>query len=94
MTDQASAQPGMGRTHLCPETSAALAKLRPHFGERISESVAVREQHASQLTWIAPQPPDAVIHAESTQGQGSRFIFELPLATDEAGESSGGVELC
>ena len=31
-----------------------------------------------------------VIHAESTQGQGSRFIFELPLATDEAGESSGG----
>lgn len=67
MTDQASAQPGTGRTHLCPETSAALAKLRPHFGERISESVAVREQHASQLTWIAPQPPDAVIHAESTQ---------------------------
>jgi len=67
MTDQASAQPGTDRTHLCPETYAALARLRPHFGERVSESVAVREQHASQLTWIAPQPPDAVIHAESTQ---------------------------
>ena len=26
------------------------------------------------------------IYAESTQGQGSRFIFELPLAKDERGE--------
>ena len=67
MTNEASRQPEAQRLHICPATGTALAKLRPLFGDRISESAAVREQHASQLTWIAPQPPDAVIYAATTQ---------------------------
>ncbi len=27
----------------------------------------MREQHASTLTWVANQPPDAVVYAESTE---------------------------
>lgn len=48
-------------------TQDALAELRPHFGDRLSVSQAVREQHSSQLTWMASQPPEAVIFARSTE---------------------------
>lgn len=67
MNDEASLNAGPGAAHVCNGTAAALASLRPHFADRISESVTVRTQHASQLTWIAPQPADAVIHARSTE---------------------------
>ncbi|MDA7947622.1 MAG: FAD-binding protein [Hyphomicrobiaceae bacterium] len=40
--------------------------LRERFGERVSTSGAVREQHANTLTWIASEPPDAVVFVENT----------------------------
>ncbi len=43
----------------------ALEILRQRFGDRLSMSQSVREQHAHTLTWIANLPPDAVIFAES-----------------------------
>jgi D-lactate dehydrogenase (cytochrome) len=51
----------------CASTASALEQLRPIFGSRLSLSRALRDQHASQLTWLVPQPPDAVIFAESTE---------------------------
>ncbi len=66
MSDIASQNPESRAQYVCPATREALARLRSIFGDRISESASVREQHASQLTWIAPQPADAVIFAETT----------------------------
>ena len=40
--------------------------LREQFGERVSTSDAVREQHANTLTWLPIEPPDAVVFVENT----------------------------
>ena len=41
--------------------------LRQTFGERLQTGQAIREQHAHTTTYIAPQAPDAVFFAESSQ---------------------------
>jgi FAD/FMN-containing dehydrogenase len=46
---------------------ALLARLSARFDNRFSTGTALREQHANTLTWIACQPPDAVVFAETTQ---------------------------
>jgi len=45
----------------------ALPILAQRFGERFVVSEAVRRQHAHTLTWLANQPPDAVVFAETTK---------------------------
>lgn len=45
----------------------AIAELRILFGDRVVTSKAVREQHGNTTTWIATQPPDAVIFPVSTE---------------------------
>ena len=40
--------------------------LAARFRNRFSTGMALREQHANTLTWIACQPPDAVVFAETT----------------------------
>ena len=57
--------PGPGRAVGNVET--AIAILRQRFAERLQTGEAVRRQHASTLTWIANEPPDAVIWVESTK---------------------------
>ncbi|KMO36628.1 lactate dehydrogenase [Methylobacterium tarhaniae] len=46
---------------------AVIRELTAQFGNRVVTSQAVREQHASTLTWVANQPPDAVVYAGSTE---------------------------
>ena len=46
---------------------SAVAALRERFGERVSTTDAVRNHHASRLTWMPSQPPDAVVFPESTE---------------------------
>jgi len=41
-------------------------ELRARLGDRISTGVAVREQHGNTLTWLANQPPDAVVFPRTT----------------------------
>src|SRR5215471_20912514 len=45
----------------------AIAALTAAFGNRIVTSQAVREQHGNTLTWIANQPPDAVVFPQNTE---------------------------
>src|SRR5262245_13120088 len=45
---------------------AVLAALTAKFGNRVVTSQAVREQHANTTTWIANEPPDAVVFPEAT----------------------------
>jgi D-lactate dehydrogenase (cytochrome) len=45
---------------------AVVAALAAKFGNRLVTSQAVRDQHANTTTWIANQPPDAVVFPQST----------------------------
>src|SRR5262245_25549532 len=45
---------------------AAIAALAQRFGNRLVTSQAVREQHGNTLTWIANEPPDAVVFPQDT----------------------------
>src|SRR5262245_50100770 len=46
--------------------SAVIDVLTQRFGNRLVTSQAVREQHGNTLTWVANQPPDAVVYPQST----------------------------
>jgi D-lactate dehydrogenase (cytochrome) len=45
---------------------AAVAALAAKFGNRLVTSRAVCEQHGNTTTWIANEPPDAVVFPQST----------------------------
>lgn len=47
--------------------AAAIAELAASFGNRVATSQALREQHAHATTWVANEPPDAVIFPQSTE---------------------------
>ncbi len=54
-----------------PPSPAAIAAvtraLAASFGNRLVTSLAVRQQHGHTLTWIANQPPDAVVYPQTTE---------------------------
>jgi D-lactate dehydrogenase (cytochrome) len=47
--------------------SEVVEKLKLRFGERLSTSAALREQHGHTTTWHKNEPPDAVVFAQSTE---------------------------
>jgi D-lactate dehydrogenase (cytochrome) len=47
--------------------AAAVAQLAARFGNRLVTSSAVREQHANTTTWVANEPPDAVVFPQTTE---------------------------
>ena len=46
---------------------AVIAALAARYGNRLVTSQAVREQHGHTTTWIANQPPDAVVFPQATE---------------------------
>jgi D-lactate dehydrogenase (cytochrome) len=44
-----------------------ITELTAAFGNRLVTSQAVREQHGNTVTWIANQPPDAVVFPQNTE---------------------------
>ena len=74
--------------------SMALAALAPHFGHRLQTGLAIRQQHASTLTWLPVAAPDAVVFAETTDDVAAvvRTCAEhrLPLIPFGAGTSLEG----
>ena len=44
-----------------------ITELNAAFGNRVVTSQAVREQHGNTVTWIANQPPDAVVYPQSSE---------------------------
>src|SRR5260370_23607967 len=41
--------------------------LSARFGNRLSASPSLREQHANTTTWVANQPPDVVVYPQSAE---------------------------
>ena len=50
-----------------PDIAAAVAELKTAFGERVSTSLAVREQHGAGFSYHKPVPADAVVFAQSAE---------------------------
>jgi len=48
------------------DVTEVIERLKERFGERVSTSAAVREQHGKDESYHAPAPPDAVVFAQST----------------------------
>ncbi|MBS7538590.1 FAD-binding oxidoreductase [Ancylobacter lacus] len=46
--------------------AAVIEALSEPFGARLSTGRALREQHANTITWLANEPPDAVVFVEDT----------------------------
>lgn len=46
--------------------ATAVAILKQRFGDRLSQSASLREQHAHTTTWLVNQPADAVVFARSS----------------------------
>ncbi len=44
-----------------------IAELRARFGDRVSTSASVREQHGNTTTWVPNQAPDAVVFPHCTE---------------------------
>lgn len=53
--------------HARQGVATAIAMLRRRFGDRLQTGEAIRRQHGHTLTWIANQPPDAVLWPNSTE---------------------------
>ncbi len=53
----------VGRRAVAP----ALAALGELVGDRLSVAATVREQHGNTTTWVANEPPDAVVFPRSTE---------------------------
>ncbi|HEX5779671.1 MAG TPA: FAD-linked oxidase C-terminal domain-containing protein [Xanthobacteraceae bacterium] len=59
-------KPALRRTEAVA-VEKAVGALLARFGNKVATSQAVREQHGHTTTWIANQPPDAVVFAASTE---------------------------
>jgi D-lactate dehydrogenase (cytochrome) len=73
---------------------ASIAELRTRFPGRVETGDAVRRAHANTLTWIAPQPPDAVVWPLTTEDVvtivGIAVRHVMPLVPFGAGTSLEG----
>ncbi len=77
-----------------PVPPACLDALRARFGDRFSESAAVREHHGRDESPYAAMPPDAVVFAHTTEevAEVARLCNEhrVPLIPYGAGSSLEG----
>jgi D-lactate dehydrogenase (cytochrome) len=76
------------------DISKAVAELEAVFGNLIVTSLAVRQQHANTTTWIAGEPPDAVVFPQSTDDV-QRIVrtcarLQVPIIPFGAGTSFEG----
>jgi D-lactate dehydrogenase (cytochrome) len=58
--------PAASARHDPERVVAVVHALAARFGNRLVTARAVREQHANTTTWIANQPPDAVVFPQAT----------------------------
>lgn len=76
------------------DIEAALAILQQRFGERLTRSHALREQHAHTTSWVLPQMPDAVIFPRTSEEVADivriASEYRMPIIPFGAGSSLEG----
>jgi D-lactate dehydrogenase (cytochrome) len=63
----ASAVKGVESPKVQSSVVEVIDTLKQRFRDRCATSLALREQHGHTTTWLANQPPDAVVFAENTE---------------------------
>lgn len=74
--------------------SAAIAALQAQFGKQLSVNQTIREQHGHTMTWLANQPPDAVLTAYDKQDVATAVAicseYQMPVIAFGIGSSLEG----
>ncbi|MFZ2553636.1 FAD-binding oxidoreductase [Psychrobacter urativorans] len=74
--------------------SAAIAALQAQFGKQLSVNKTIREQHGHTMTWLANQPPDAVLTAYDKQDVATAVAicseYQMPVIAFGIGSSLEG----
>lgn len=83
-----------GDLHRSPRIPQAVGRLAEHFGERCGTGESLRRLHASQMTWLDQELPDAVVFPETT-AEVQRIVavcdeFQIPIIPFGAGTSMEG----
>ncbi len=77
-----------------PDHSAAIAALKTHFDKQLSTNVTLREQHGHTMTWLANQPPDAVLTVQNKQEVAAAVAicnhYKMPVIAFGIGSSLEG----
>lgn len=77
-----------------PDYSAAITALKDKFAEQLSTNKTVCAQHAHTMTWLAPQPPSAVLTAYTKEDVASAVAicnqFKMPVIAFGTGSSLEG----
>lgn len=86
---------GHQKDYATPDQRAdALDALQHRFGPGFDTGTGIRRQHANTLTWIASEPPDAVVFATSTEDVRDAVMiagrFRVPIIAFGAGTSLEG----
>ncbi|MEL6289917.1 MAG: FAD-linked oxidase C-terminal domain-containing protein [Pseudomonadota bacterium] len=93
MNNAAHAAPAANSPVACA-LSTALDVLRQRFGQQLQQGEALRTQHAHSTTWIAPEPPDAVLFAEGEADVRAAVeicaTYDVPVIPFGAGTSLEG----
>jgi len=86
----------LSQTHntLKPDHSLAITALQERFGKQLSVNPTVREQHGHTMTWLANQPPDAVLTVQDKQEVAAAVEichqYEMPVIAFGIGSSLEG----
>lgn len=84
--------PDSQTTHI--DHSAAIAALQAQFGKQLSVNQTIREQHGHTMTWLANQPPDAVLTAYDKQDVATAVAicseYQMPVIAFGIGSSLEG----
>ncbi len=74
--------------------SAAITALQKQFGKQLSINQTVREQHGHTMTWLANQPPDAVLTVHDKQDVATAVAicnnYQMPVIAFGIGSSLEG----
>lgn len=80
--------------HRTEHVDAAIERLKPHFGDRLTTAAVVRDQHGRDVSWHPSHPPDAVAFPETAE-EVSRIVatchaFGVPVIPFGTGTSCEG----
>ena len=86
---------GQDLSYATPEgREAVLRVFKERFGDRFDMGAGIRRQHANVVTWIASEPPDAVLFAASTEDVRQAVLiageYGVPLIAFGSGTSLEG----
>ena len=94
MKQESQSQEHQANANRSAEFEALIDQLRERFGDKISTSAAIREQHGRGESYHAAMPPDAVLFAETTADVAEAVAFcsehRLPVIAFGAGTSLEG----